>query len=63
MAHYKKSKAGGRMTNKSSSTRGKDKGFNCQATRFDRVYCTRNRSWKYPGYREWLVKTRITARG
>ena len=56
MPHYKRTKIGSRSTYRSSSTRGKDKGLNCQATSQDRVYCSRNRSYKYAGYSTWLKK-------
>lgn len=49
----KRAKAG-----KGSHTPGKTKGPHCQATGPDRIYATRNRSYKYPGYDGWCERKR-----
>ena len=51
-------KNGKRDFSSGSSTPGSSKGENCQATPMERIYCGRNRSYKYPGYVDWLKKTR-----
>lgn len=47
-----------RKKRKFSSTAGKDKGECCVASTLDRYFCTKNRSYKHKGYRNWLLKTR-----
>ena len=41
-----------------SSTRGKDKGGNCVASRLDRFCAGYSRARKLAEYNEWLIKTR-----
>lgn len=56
MANWK-SKAN-RKKGKGSQTPGKLKNITCQATGIERIYATRNRSYKMDGYGDWLDKTR-----
>jgi len=37
----------------SKSEPGRNKGENCQASKRDRLFAKRNRSYRYPGYGDW----------
>lgn len=62
MPHYKhtskatKINIQSRVSRPSNATKGKDKGEDCQASPQDRIYATRNRSHKYPGYEQWTQR-------
>ena len=45
-----------RSKGRSSSTPGRSKGLNCQATPDERFFAKKSRSYKYPGYEEWCKK-------
>jgi hypothetical protein len=43
-----------------SSTPGKLKGENCQASSLDRFYAKYSRAHKHPGYGDWLLRKKGT---
>lgn len=45
-----------RKAGKGSQTPGSTKGDSCQATGLDRLFATRNRSYKLRGYSQWCAR-------